>query len=112
MNDRVNGIDPMTYANRLNLSTVGGLMALSDSADIIDFEDKEDIKQAVDAGQLSMTNALVAWLVGNYNLQVIDVFQLTDGLQSVVSMHEAVLATLYEYVFIAPVTGEVKEVAQ
>ena len=112
MNDRVNGYDPMTYASRLNLSTVGGLMALSDSADIVDFEDKAEIQQSVDAGQLSMTNALVAWLVGAYNLGIIDIFQLTDGLQTISVIHEPVLATLYEYVFIAPATGEVKEVAQ
>ena len=110
MNDRVNGIDPMTYANRLNLSTVGGLMALSDSADIIDFEDKEDIKQAVDHNNLSMTNALVAWLVGNYNLDIIDVFQLTDGLQTISVIHEPVLSTLFEYIFGSIYKGDVEGV--
>lgn len=112
MNDRVNGIDPMTYASRLNLSTVGGLMALSDTVAIVSDDEKADVREAVNDSNLNMTHALVAWLVGAYNLEIIDIFQLTDGLQSVVSMHEAVLATLYEYVFIAPVTGEVKEVAQ
>lgn len=112
MNDRVNGVDPMTYASRLNLSTVGGLMALSDSADIIDFEAKTEIQQAVDDGQLGMTNALVAWLVGAYNLDVIDVFQLTDGLQTVFFTYESVMATLYEYVFVASPTSEAEEVTQ
>ena len=111
MNDRVNGYDH-TQRHHQDLSTVGGLMALSDNVDVMDSEDTVSIRHAVDYGQMLMTHALVAWLVGAYNLGIIDIFQLTDGVQTISVIHEPVLATLYEYVFIAPVTGEVKEVAQ
>jgi len=111
MNDRVNGYDH-TQRHHQDLSTVGGLMALSDNVDVMDSEDAVSIRHAVDYGQMLMTHALVAWLVGAYNLGIIDIFQLTDGVQTISVIHEPVLATLYEYVFIAPATGEVKEVAQ
>jgi hypothetical protein len=108
MNDQVNGYDH-TQRYHQDLSTVGGLMALSDNVDVMDSEDTVSIRHAVDYGQMLMTHALVAWLVGAYNLGLIDIFQLTDGVQSVVSIHEQVLATLYEYVFGAVPEGSVEE---
>lgn len=108
MNDHMNGYDPIAYASRLKLSKVEGIMTLSDTTDILDFEDKENIKDGVNNGHLTMTQALIAWLVGNYNLDVIDIFQLTDGLQTVSVIHAEVLATVYEYVFGAPYKGDVE----
>ena len=110
MNDRVNGVDPMTYANRLNLSTVGGLMALSDTVAIVNEAEKADVREAVNNSNLNMTEALMAWLIGVYNYGLVDIQQVNNGMQSLVTMHEAVLATLYEYVFGAVPTGSVEEV--
>ena len=110
MNDRVNGVDPMTYANRLNLSTVGGLMALSDTVAIVNEAEKADVREAVNDSNLNMTEALMAWLIGVYNYGLVDIQQVNNGMQSLVTMHEAVLATLYEYVFGAVPKGGIEEV--
>ena len=114
MNDRVNGYDPMTHTNRpnTNLSTVGGLMALSEIMDKayyeIDTEVRDRLRADVESGLLSMTNALVGWLANAYYAEIIDLLQFTDAVHTVSVIHAEVLSTLFEYIFGSIYKGDVE----